>query len=223
MDFFGVLRLVMSLGGSGRPASRRAWRRFCEGQGLQQVLPGGKDQESGDCGGIVEELAAGAELLPGGAPEFVGDVADGVHGEGQQVQGHQNGGEVALAVTEIVLDVVSLGLEDVEGLVFDLPASATAGREFGDIVWPDRQVGNETVAVGDLAIAIDDLDFKPVDLKGILAAAQGDVVEPAVAENVIGLALLDPVLTGRKLNPLFFLMIRRPPRSTLFPYTTLFR
>ena len=150
-----MLRLVMSLGGSGRPASRRAWRRFCEGQGLQQVLPGGKDQESGDCGGIVEELAAGAELLPGGAPEFVGDVADGVHGEGQQVQG------------------VSLGLEDVEGLVFDLPASATAGREFGDIVWPDRQVGNETVAVGDLAIAIDDLDFKPVDLEGILAAAQG--------------------------------------------------
>src|SRR6266581_3163058 len=25
------------------------------------------------------------------------------------------------------------------------------------------------------------------------------------------------------LTPLFFLMIRRPPRSTLFPYTTLFR
>src|SRR2546430_9040451 len=24
-------------------------------------------------------------------------------------------------------------------------------------------------------------------------------------------------------NPFFFLMIRRPPRSTLFPYTTLFR
>src|SRR4029450_14141283 len=27
----------------------------------------------------------------------------------------------------------------------------------------------------------------------------------------------------RSLAPLFFLMIRRPPRSTLFPYTTLFR
>src|SRR3712207_7218930 len=27
----------------------------------------------------------------------------------------------------------------------------------------------------------------------------------------------------RCLSPLFFLMIRRPPRSTLFPYTTLFR
>src|SRR5476651_1602211 len=27
----------------------------------------------------------------------------------------------------------------------------------------------------------------------------------------------------QRLNVIFFLMIRRPPRSTLFPYTTLFR
>src|SRR5258708_5306844 len=35
---------------------------------------------------------------------------------------------------------------------------------------------------------------------------------------------LSPSLRGatRRIN-LFFLMIRRPPRSTLFPYTTLFR
>src|SRR6266581_3339157 len=32
----------------------------------------------------------------------------------------------------------------------------------------------------------------------------------------------DDVL-GCELAPVFFLMIRRPPRSTLFPYTTLFR
>src|SRR2546430_16705440 len=29
--------------------------------------------------------------------------------------------------------------------------------------------------------------------------------------------------TPRHLSSFFFLMIRRPPRSTLFPYTTLFR
>src|SRR5258708_22220447 len=28
---------------------------------------------------------------------------------------------------------------------------------------------------------------------------------------------------SRRDSPFFFLMIRRPPRSTLFPYTTLFR
>src|SRR3712207_9261727 len=32
-----------------------------------------------------------------------------------------------------------------------------------------------------------------------------------------------PVLYHDVVNAMFFLMIRRPPRSTLFPYTTLFR
>ena len=31
------------------------------------------------------------------------------------------------------------------------------------------------------------------------------------------------VVRGYIVNVFFFLMIRRPPRSTLFPYTTLFR
>src|SRR2546429_5333459 len=33
----------------------------------------------------------------------------------------------------------------------------------------------------------------------------------------------DPMRTDSSLHIFFFLMIRRPPRSTLFPYTTLFR
>src|SRR3954464_8311038 len=33
----------------------------------------------------------------------------------------------------------------------------------------------------------------------------------------------NPSPKRRLASPLFFLMIRRPPRSTLFPYTTLFR
>src|SRR3712207_9295759 len=32
-----------------------------------------------------------------------------------------------------------------------------------------------------------------------------------------------PGVVGTLVKGLFFLMIRRPPRSTLFPYTTLFR
>src|SRR2546430_16306500 len=31
------------------------------------------------------------------------------------------------------------------------------------------------------------------------------------------------IITSLKISTVFFLMIRRPPRSTLFPYTTLFR
>src|SRR6266487_173292 len=36
-------------------------------------------------------------------------------------------------------------------------------------------------------------------------------------------AAVDRRVSGCERNPFFFLMIRRPPRSTLFPYTTLFR
>src|SRR5215475_14989851 len=41
----------------------------------------------------------------------------------------------------------------------------------------------------------------------------------------VGLMCCPPQHPGHPLahSPLFFLMIRRPPRSTLFPYTTLFR
>src|SRR6476660_10360734 len=35
--------------------------------------------------------------------------------------------------------------------------------------------------------------------------------------------LYDEVKAQRVFSNIFFLMIRRPPRSTLFPYTTLFR
>src|SRR5256885_12591154 len=42
---------------------------------------------------------------------------------------------------------------------------------------------------------------------------------------LICLISLDSILlsTGNSFSLFFFLMIRRPPRSTLFPYTTLFR
>src|SRR5215203_6879998 len=37
------------------------------------------------------------------------------------------------------------------------------------------------------------------------------------------MSLRSRILRGSVLGVFFFLMIRRPPRSTLFPYTTLFR
>src|SRR5207249_11345052 len=40
---------------------------------------------------------------------------------------------------------------------------------------------------------------------------------------LVGVALFVTLSTCFAFSSLFFLMIRRPPRSTLFPYTTLFR
>src|SRR5688572_7690821 len=49
-------------------------------------------------------------------------------------------------------------------------------------------------------------------------------VEQGTVVSLANLKSGDPVSRGTNLISLFvFLMIRRPPRSTLFPYTTLFR
>ena len=112
-------------------------------------------------------------LLPGQAPDFVADVADGMDSEGKKVQGDEDGGKVQLAMTEAVLKVVSLGLENIEGFVLDLPAGATAGGEFGDILGSDREVGDEAVVVGDFAGGVENLDLEPVDDEGVLASRKG--------------------------------------------------
>src|SRR5206468_11977499 len=45
------------------------------------------------------------------------------------------------------------------------------------------------------------------------------LIATAIAASILSRSLSVPT----SILPLFFLMIRRPPRSTLFPYTTLFR
>src|SRR5476649_625497 len=64
------------------------------------------------------------------------------------------------------------------------------------------------------------IDFgtdQSVDHAGPIARSVVDVA--AALEAVAGYDGFDP----RQGRLVFFLMIRRPPRSTLFPYTTLFR
>jgi hypothetical protein len=50
-----------------------------------------------------------------------------VEREREQVEADQEARQGLLAVAEVVLEVVALGLEDVEGLVLDLPAGTAAG------------------------------------------------------------------------------------------------
>jgi hypothetical protein len=66
------------------------------------------------------------------------EVADGVEGKDQQVEDHEQGVEVLLAASEVVLEVVAALLENVEPLVLDLPARPAVGRDLGGVVLIDR-------------------------------------------------------------------------------------
>src|SRR5260370_37761978 len=104
-------------------------------------------------------------------------------GEGEQVEGHQDGGEVFLAVAEAVFEVVAVVLEHVEGFVLDLPSCPATGSEFDDIVWADGQIGDEAVAVGRRSCRVADLGLEPADPDPILAIPPPHPSEPTVATD----------------------------------------
>ena len=109
--------------------SKGGGRRSGEGQRCQKVIPSGEDQEGGDGSQVFEEPAAGSHLLHRLAPEIFGQIADGMEGESQKVQGHEHGGKIGFPVPEVVFEIVSVILQDVEALVLDFPRGAPTGGE----------------------------------------------------------------------------------------------
>ena len=106
---------------------------------------------------MLEEAILRTTCDDGGSPGEDGEIGGGVEGEGEQVKGDQHAGEGFLTMSEIVFEVVSVGLEHVESLVLDLPACATAGGQLGDGVGRDREIRDEAVVIGAFTLAIEDL------------------------------------------------------------------
>src|SRR6478752_2573713 len=79
-----------------------------------------------------------------------------------------------------MLEVVTAGFQNVECFVLYLPACAATGGEFGDVLAGNREVGDKTVPVSDLAGGIGDFDFQPVDRQGVLGVAQRNPGDPTV-------------------------------------------
>lgn len=92
--------------------------------------------------------------------------------ECQQIERDGQSRQMLLAVTDAVLKIVAVDVQDIEGLVFDLPPRLPAGGQVGDRVAVDRRVGDEAVAVGAVSGGVADLDLEPVDLECVAALAQ---------------------------------------------------
>src|SRR5271169_3763143 len=88
-----------------------------------------RGREDGDRSQTFEETAACSCLVDGLQPKVIGEFGDGVEGEGQQVEGGEDGGKVLLAVAEIVFEVIALVFQGIEAFVLDLPACPAAGRK----------------------------------------------------------------------------------------------
>ncbi len=96
----------------------RGWLAVDEGS--DEGGPVGDEEVAGDRAEVLEEALAGADALAGFLPGPCDEIAERMEGEGEQVHGGQEGGEVLVAVTEVVFEIITLGLEDVETLVLVL-------------------------------------------------------------------------------------------------------
>src|SRR5689334_1599187 len=100
-------------------------------------------------------------------PELFEAVADRMACESEQIHGSE-----LLAVAEVVLEVVAVGLEDAEAFVLDLPSGPGAGHDLGDGVAGDGQRGHESTAVRDLALGVREGDTDPADEHRVVAVTQ---------------------------------------------------
>ena len=144
------------------------------------MLPVLEDHVGRDGPQMLKETVFGSTRDDGGSPGKNGKISGSVEGKGQQIEGDEDIGEGLLAVPEAVLEVVSAGLEDVEGLVLYLPARPAAGGQIGHDAGADREIRDEAVVVGPLSLVVEDLDGEPVDRYGVLGGAQRHCDEPAV-------------------------------------------
>src|SRR5450432_2637475 len=123
--------------------------------------PVAEDDVSGDGPQMLEEAICRTTGDDGGAPGDDAEISGGVECEGEQVEGDQNAGEGFLAVPKVVFEIVSVGLQHVEGLVLDLPPGASTRGQFGDSPGGDREIRDETVVIGSLSLGVEDLDGEP--------------------------------------------------------------
>ncbi len=141
-------------------------------QGCHEGSPIGEDEIGGNRSDVFEEAFSGALGLAGLDPQAFETVADGVHGEGQQVHGGEQHGEVLLAVAEIMFEMIAVVFEDVEALVLDFPSRPGAGGDLGDVLARDLERGDEGAVIGRFPLGVADGDADPIDAEGVLAVAQ---------------------------------------------------
>ena len=86
---------------------------------------------------------------------------------------------MVVAVAEVVLDVIALIFQGVEGLVFDLRAASAGPDHLCDIVGVHGQIGYPGCLMDDLVLG-DELIVEKVHIVAFLAAVDRHLLDPAL-------------------------------------------
>jgi hypothetical protein len=103
-------------------------------------------------------------------------------GEGEQVECGQRHRQTRISVAEIVFESTAVIFHHVEPLFRSTRPAAS--DDFGHVISVHRQAVHPGHGMFDAALAIDNLEIDPVDRSGILAVAQRNILDPAIAANL---------------------------------------
>jgi len=156
---------------------------------VEQVVPTLEVKIAGQRTDIVEEGLAGWEGL---ADELIFCIAHPEHGmeqQGEQIEGSEQGGQMLFAVSEVVGQMVALGLQGIVVFVFHFPTGTPGLDDIGDVVGGNFVVGGKGIFVDNGAVGAGRGELTPVHLQGIVTVTQGDLVDETIG---IGLCLFAP-------------------------------
>ena len=134
---------------------------------LYQALPTGEAQVLSQCCDVLEEHVSAGKLTSQQRVLFVDELEQGVKQKADDIQRQKCLGEVATAMTEVVFEMITFGLEHIVVLVFHLPAGASITHNGFDSRVCDFKIGDEGVQVDYFArVFSGDHQFTPVDFQG---------------------------------------------------------
>ena len=107
------------------------------------------------------------------APRQHGEPRHGMEAEGEEIERHQNTGQGILSMPKVVFQIISIGFQHVEGLVFDLPPCPATGGEVRHGGGGDLQIGDETVEIRSLAFGVQDFNENQLTMIASSVARNG--------------------------------------------------
>lgn len=125
------------------------------------------------------KMAFAARPLPGGLKEVASKLLSLVNGKSKHHQEGKDDREMFFSVPKVVLEMIALIFEGVEGLILDFPTCPSAPAQGVDVVLVNGEVGDPTEMAG--GVAVDFPVFEEIDPQMGIRFVQGDIVEKAKA------------------------------------------
>ena len=152
---------------------------------IHQVLPTLKDHIACQRPNIVKKGLPSGKRLAKQRISIITPRQNGMEQKRQQIEAEQEGRQVSLAVTKVMLDMVTLGLEHVVVFVFDLPPATTCSGNLGNVFLAYVMIGDKAVVVKLFPCLPMHLDhLKPIHRQGVRTATQEHIVDIAIQYDV---------------------------------------